>query len=1230
MSIRTVFLSSTARDLAEYRQAATEAINGLDGYKCVRMEDFGARDWEADDFCRAKVAGCDLFVGVVGHLYGSCPEGSEHSYTEREYEAAIAAGMPRLMFIAPENFPLPASLIEPDEKRRKQRAFRDRVNAERIRDEFTSPDDLARRVVQAIRNWEQEQAALEGELPTPPAEIGIPLPPQSYFDLKSGSFDDQACEATLYDIDEDAVRLHVRKAAERGQSVSEGSLPLQAILEELGLYQSGFLTRAAILLFGKNPQRMFPQAKVRCGRFKGLTLGEAIDELAIEGTLLDQVADCERFILRNIRKGWIIEGFERREQWEYPIEAIREALVNAIVHRDYHSSGNVQVRIFDDRIEILSPGCLPEPLMVADLLKPHLSYPRNQWIAECFHQVGLIEQWGSGFRRILDSTKSHGLPEPNFSEETNKFVVVLKGPRAPLFLEPYIAYPYPSQEHFTGREQERSDLAAWLTDDAHPLLAVIAIGGMGKSALGWHWLQEDLLPLGLEHWGLHGVLWWCFYDRESGFERFLERAIAYVSGGEMDAADWPVRDRMDCLRALLAEHPFLLMLDGVERLLRAYARMDAPYLGDEEVEAQRGVHPASLYQCADPNVGIFLQWLAGLGATKTLLTSRLLPRELEGLAGVARRDLKQMDPEDAVRFFRAMDIQGTRAEIQASCAPYGYLPLALRLLAGLVAEDPARPGDIAVVTDYEITEDLLGKEQHHILERAYDVLDPAARELLSRMAAFRSPVGYGAVRALFSPPSKEMDEGEEGFRFESERALKDALRGLVKRGLLSRQEGTGHYDLHPVVRRYAYERLADKEGTHARLRDYFAAVPAPERVESLDDLAPLMELYHHTVRAGRYDEAFRLFRDKLDELLYFRFGTYQLIIELLRALFPGGEPFTPSGEAALPILSRESDQGWTLNRLAQSYAMSGQPSRAVPSLEAAIALEEKQDNKRNLAISLMNIATQQLAIGALTAAEGNLQRDIKLTREIDDKLHEAVGHLEMGRLLLYTGAFEEAGQELETALEAFEEQGGQQSMGGAWAYRALRALLMGRMERDKAEDPLPAAREARELANVRSYERDIVQAEWLLGAAHRAQGELPQAESHLGEALRRCRRINLVEVEPDILLELARLRHAQAQEKVRRTSEVRRTWEAEALSLAQEALDIADRCQYRLVQADCHNFLAELALEAGDRQKAQEHAETARERAWCDGPPHRYEAAFQEAERLLERIASDAERARGS
>jgi tetratricopeptide (TPR) repeat protein len=742
---------------------------------------------------------------------------------------------------------------------------------------------------------------------------------------------------------------------------------------------------------------------------------------------------------------------------------------------------------------------------------------------------------------------------------------------------------------------------------------------MGKSALGWHWFHNDLWPLGLGHWDLHGALWWCFYDRESGFERFLERAIAYVSGGEMDATNWPVRDRMDCLRALLAERPFLLMLDGVERLLRAYVRMDAPYLGDEEVEAQRDVSRASLYQCADPNVGTFLQWLAGLGATKTLLTSRLPPRELEGLVGVARMDLTQMDPEDAVRFFRAMDIRGTRSELAEACEPYGYLPLALRLLAGLVAEDPAWPGDIAVATDYELTEDLRGKEQHHILERAYNALDPVARDLLSRMAAFRSPVGYRVLEAIFTTPAQpRQPKGLLARLFTRARkhaivfdasGLRAALQSLQRRGLLLRQEGTGHYDLHPVVRRYAYDRLADKEGTHAHLRDYFAAVPEPEQVESLDDLAPTIELYHHTTRAGRYDEARLLFRDRLAVSLYFRFGAYQLRIELLCALFPDGEPFTPSREAALPSLSDEMAQAVTLMWLANAYSLSGQPGRAVPLYKAIIALREKAGDKKNLSVGLLAVASMaHLPLGELAKVEENLRRSTALVREIGDEFREAAVHQELGLLLAYIGAFEEAERTHQVALELVAKLGNRQIECVVQAYSAIRALLMA-----KPIAALEAARVARELADIDfpgigKIEADIIRAEWLLGAAHRAQGELAQAEPHLGEALRRCRRINLVEREPDILLELARLRHAQGR--------------GETLSLAQEALDIADRCEYRLVQADCHNFLAELALEKGDLQKAQEHAEIAREQAWCDGPPHRYEAAFQEAERLLAEIES--------
>jgi hypothetical protein len=156
--VRTVFLSSTARDLAEYRDAASARLSGMDGYKCIRMEDFGARDGQAAEFCRQKVAECDLVVFVIGHLWGSCPPGDERSYTEIEYDAAVEAQLPRLVFVAPDSFPLRADLIEGDAERAKQRAFRQRVSTDRVRDELTSPAELSGQLVNAIRNWERQNA----------------------------------------------------------------------------------------------------------------------------------------------------------------------------------------------------------------------------------------------------------------------------------------------------------------------------------------------------------------------------------------------------------------------------------------------------------------------------------------------------------------------------------------------------------------------------------------------------------------------------------------------------------------------------------------------------------------------------------------------------------------------------------------------------------------------------------------------------------------------------------------------------------------------------------------------------------------------------------------------------------------------------------------------------------------------------------------------------------------
>ncbi len=154
----TVFLSSTTKDLAQCREAAYRAISGLDGYHCVRMEDFGSSAQAPDDFCRAKVEKCDLFVCIAGPLYGSrSPAGK--SFTEREFEAALEHGKTCLVFMTAEDFPLAANLIESDEARKCQMAFRQRISDGPMITWFSTPDQMAVHVVQAIRNFEATQAA---------------------------------------------------------------------------------------------------------------------------------------------------------------------------------------------------------------------------------------------------------------------------------------------------------------------------------------------------------------------------------------------------------------------------------------------------------------------------------------------------------------------------------------------------------------------------------------------------------------------------------------------------------------------------------------------------------------------------------------------------------------------------------------------------------------------------------------------------------------------------------------------------------------------------------------------------------------------------------------------------------------------------------------------------------------------------------------------------------------
>ena len=235
--------------------------------------------------------------------------------------------------------------------------------------------------------------------------------------------------ATIADIDEKKLSRFLQKAKNERRLKLEPQISLQDALEKLDLIEGDTLKNAAILMFGREPQKFFLQSEVRCAKFKGTKpVKPFLDMRVIDGCVNDQMDECVKFVLDNIHKSaWVEAGnIERREKWEYPPEAIREVITNAIAHRDYRSTANTHISIFDDRIEVWNPGKLPEPLTPEILKGAHKSIPVNPRMASMLFMIRYIERWGTGTNDVMKWCLEHDLPEPMFIEEAGGILVTLR------------------------------------------------------------------------------------------------------------------------------------------------------------------------------------------------------------------------------------------------------------------------------------------------------------------------------------------------------------------------------------------------------------------------------------------------------------------------------------------------------------------------------------------------------------------------------------------------------------------------------------------------------------------------------------------------------------------------------------------------------------------------------------------------------------------------------------
>ena len=238
--------------------------------------------------------------------------------------------------------------------------------------------------------------------------------------------------ATLDDLDDALVKKYA--ATFLGDPLPTKKEPILDLLNRRGcLTKDGSAWRPTIsgyLLFGREPQRSFPSAEILLARYAGKQMDDEFLRETVRGPLAEQVRRAEAWVVANMRKGARIDALQRADRSEYPIPAVREAIVNAVAHRDYAIRGDeIRVLMFSDRVEVYSPGRLPGHVTLDNIVEERFS--RNEVIAQVLADMGFmgfIERLGYGIDRMIRQMRELGLPAPRFAETANGFKVTLRGP----------------------------------------------------------------------------------------------------------------------------------------------------------------------------------------------------------------------------------------------------------------------------------------------------------------------------------------------------------------------------------------------------------------------------------------------------------------------------------------------------------------------------------------------------------------------------------------------------------------------------------------------------------------------------------------------------------------------------------------------------------------------------------------------------------------------------------
>ena len=395
-----IFVSSVQKELQPDRYAVRDFVHGnaLLGqfFRVFLFEDLPPIDRRADEVYLDEVAKSKIYVGLFGNQYG-WEDDNGLSPTEKEFDFAAKQRKRRFIFVRGYD----------DKKRHpNMKKLIRKAGDEVVRRRYADTDEMLRLLYGSLIRYLQDQGV-----------------------IATADFDATPCPGvTLKDISQRKLRWFLEKAREeRGYALSADT-PRKKALAHLNLLAKSVPTKGAVLLFGNAPERHIHSAEITCLHFHGTEIEKPIPSQQVyHGTLFELVDQAVDFVMARIAREVepSSDSPEARVRYEVPYRVVREAIVNAVAHRNYASRSGVQVMVFADRIEVWNPGGLPEDLTVDLLRVPHPSVPRNRLLCEPLFLAHYIERAGTGTLDMIRLCAEAGLPEPEFLNDGERFRLII-------------------------------------------------------------------------------------------------------------------------------------------------------------------------------------------------------------------------------------------------------------------------------------------------------------------------------------------------------------------------------------------------------------------------------------------------------------------------------------------------------------------------------------------------------------------------------------------------------------------------------------------------------------------------------------------------------------------------------------------------------------------------------------------------------------------------------------